>query len=36
LDIQALNQNLDAEATQLLGHEIDLRATIVVVAEDGD
>ena len=33
---QALCQNLDTKPMQLLGHEIGIRATILVAAEDGD
>jgi hypothetical protein len=33
---QAPRQNLDTKPTQLLGHDIGIRATILVIAEDGD
>jgi len=33
---QAPRQNLDTKPMQLLGHDIGIRATILVVAEDGD
>jgi len=32
----APRQNLDTKPLQLLGHDIGIRATILVVAEDGD
>jgi len=33
---QAPRQNLHTKPMQLLGHDISMRATILVVAEDGD
>ena len=33
---QAPRQNLDTKPMQLLGHDIGIHATILVVAEDGD
>ena len=33
---QALRQHLDTKPRQLLGHDIGIRATILVAAEDGD
>jgi hypothetical protein len=33
---QAPRQNLDTKPMQLLGHDIGIRATILVAAEDGD
>jgi hypothetical protein len=33
---QTPRQHLDTKPTQLLGHDIGIRATILVAAEDGD
>jgi len=33
---QAPRQNIDTKPMQLLGHDIGIRATILVAAEDGD